>query len=420
MLVLPVSRKEKLRRTGALVAGILLVIGPVTARNYLVSGDFVLISSNGGLNFYLGNNPLAAGIYYNVDRIDLATDPDGRRFLEAESGRVLTHSEASSLWMDKAQSFILEEPGSAIGLMAKKLLLFFHHKEISQVGYNYVFVREQALPLLGLLPGFFVVCPLAVLGCIRGWQRRRDLFLLYGFLAAEVASIVLFFMTDRFRLSAIPFMVLFAGFALVGIMEVVRERKWKELRIPAVTIASVCAAMTVLNVDVPDEFSLEWEQIGLMQLNAKDPRSALQAFQESGKYKDSYHLRNNIGNAYAAMGQTDAALEQFIAGERMNATQPVSAFSIGTAHASRQNWLPALEAFDRAIAINPRFAPAHLNKGLVLYHMQRFEEALTELKTYAALESDRSKLASVFGDIRNLERLVEQQRLAQTAPKGKK
>jgi tetratricopeptide (TPR) repeat protein len=180
--------------------------------------------------------------------------------------------------------------------------------------------------------------------------------------------------------------------------------------------------MTIANIEIPDEFSMEWEQIGLMHLSSRNPAAALQAFQESGKYKDSYHLRNNIGNAYAAMGQIDAALEQFRTGERMNAAQPVSPFSIGTAHASRQEWQPALNAFDRAISINPRFAPAHLNKGLVLFHMQQFEAALNELRIYTTLETDPSKLGSVIGDIRNLERLVEQQRAAksQVTPQGKR
>ena len=39
-----------------LLLGASLVIAPVTLRNYLIGDDLVLISSNGGINFYLGNN----------------------------------------------------------------------------------------------------------------------------------------------------------------------------------------------------------------------------------------------------------------------------------------------------------------------------------------------------------------------------
>ena len=37
--------------------GCTLAIAPVTLRNGLVSGDWVLISRDAGLNFYIGNNP---------------------------------------------------------------------------------------------------------------------------------------------------------------------------------------------------------------------------------------------------------------------------------------------------------------------------------------------------------------------------
>jgi len=410
MFLQDAGRNEKFRRLGILALGVFLIIAPVTIRNYLVSGDFILITSNGGLNFYLGNNPEAVGIYYNVDQLDLANDPDGRVFLETQAGKAISPAEASSIWISKATSFVLHQPLSFVSLLGKKLLLFFHHKEISQLGYNYVFVGEYAVPLIRFLPSFILVGPLGILGCLLAWRKWRSHFLLYGFLAVEILGVVLFFMTDRFRLSAVPFLMLFAGFALVEVIKQVRTREWSDLKLAAVVLIAVCLVMTVFNVEIPDEFSLEWEQVGLMHLFAKDHRAALEAFQESGKYKNSFHLHNNIGNVYAALGQMDVALTQFRIGEELNPAQPVSAFGMGTVHASKQDWAAALEALDRSIRINPRFAPAHLNKGLVLYYLQRFDESLAEMRSYTELEPDKSKLASVYGDIRNLERLVGQQR----------
>ncbi len=410
MILGDTDRSGKFRRLAVFTMGMFLIIAPVTIRNYLVSGDFILITSNGGLNFYLGNNPEAVGIYYNVDRLDLANDPDGRVFLETQEGRPVSAAEASSIWLSKAMSFVADQPISFISLLGKKLLLFFHHKEISQLGYNYVFVGQYALPLIKFLPSFIIIGPFGILGCMLAWRKWRSHFLLYGFLAVEIIGVLLFFMTDRFRLSAVPFLMLFAGFAVVEVVDQIRRRDWHTFRLAVAVVVIVCLVMTVLNIRIEDEFSLEWEQVGLMHLFAKNHRAALEAFQESGKYKDSFHLHNNIGNVHAAIGEMDLALNQFRMGEALNPDQPVSAFGMGTVLASRRNWDAALEAFDRSIRINPRFAPAHLNKGLVLYYMQRFEEALVEMRAYAELEPDKSKLASVYGDIRNLERLVEQRR----------
>ena len=41
--------------------GCLLPIVPVTIRNQVVGDDLVLISSQAGVNFYIGNNPLSDG-----------------------------------------------------------------------------------------------------------------------------------------------------------------------------------------------------------------------------------------------------------------------------------------------------------------------------------------------------------------------
>jgi len=54
-------QKEQLRKSiqRLLTFGIFtfLMILPWTVRNYFSSGEFILISSNGGINFYIGNNP---------------------------------------------------------------------------------------------------------------------------------------------------------------------------------------------------------------------------------------------------------------------------------------------------------------------------------------------------------------------------
>src|SRR5207248_8868595 len=41
----------------------------VTVRNYIVSRQFVMIASHGGLNFYIGNNADADGTYHHVEGV---------------------------------------------------------------------------------------------------------------------------------------------------------------------------------------------------------------------------------------------------------------------------------------------------------------------------------------------------------------
>ena len=48
-----------LRQLLAALVGFACVVGPVTWRNAAVGGEFVLVSANGGVNFYIGNNVAA-------------------------------------------------------------------------------------------------------------------------------------------------------------------------------------------------------------------------------------------------------------------------------------------------------------------------------------------------------------------------
>jgi 4-amino-4-deoxy-L-arabinose transferase-like glycosyltransferase len=395
---------------GVVVAGaIVALILPVTIRNYLVSNEFILITSNGGLNFYLGNNSQAVGRYYNVDRLDLANDPDGRVYLETSINRNLRQSEVSSIWFSKAMEFILHEPGDFLALLVRKMRLFFHHKEISQLGYNYAFVSQTSTPVLGFMPGFLVAGPLGILGAVLAFRKWRTSFLLHSLLLAQVLSVVLFFVTDRFRLSAMPFFLLFAGSALVFIIEQVRPWNLRALIGPGVVLVVSALAMTTLAEDIPDEFSLEWEQVGTLYFNTGNHDYALKAYRNAAAYRDSYHLHNSIGNVLLATGRIDEAMEQFRQGHALHPGQPASTFNLGTAYVRRQDWVSALMEFDKALAINPRFPPAHLNKGLTLYYLQRFPEALESLRRYTELEPDKSKLGSVYGDIRNLEQILKQE-----------
>jgi len=54
--------KRRLSHAACFWAGCALPILPVTSRNYLRGGDRVLIASQGGVNFYIGNNPRSDGM----------------------------------------------------------------------------------------------------------------------------------------------------------------------------------------------------------------------------------------------------------------------------------------------------------------------------------------------------------------------
>lgn len=92
-----------------LLLGAALAVGPWTARNYAVFGQFKLISTNGGDVLYRANNPLANGGYTSRGEIDLSS-----------MGELEREGESKAL----AVKWIFEHPAAFIRLGFEKELLF--------------------------------------------------------------------------------------------------------------------------------------------------------------------------------------------------------------------------------------------------------------------------------------------------------
>ena len=202
----------------ALAVGVALVVLPVTIRNYAVGGDVVLISSTGGLAFYMGNNPesigiynipIAAGIPNNVTMHDAA-----HTIAERAAGKKLLPSEGSSYWFDRGVEYLKGSPGEAAALYWKKFYLFWNDLEFTII-YKYDFYRDYSFLLANPLLTFG---PLAAFGAIgafwmlaSGTREEKTLTLL---IIAYTLSVILFFVTSRLRLPVALMLFITSGFAL--------------------------------------------------------------------------------------------------------------------------------------------------------------------------------------------------------------
>ncbi len=228
---------QRLRRPVLLAVGVAIVIAPVTIRNYVVTGDFILISSQGGVNLYLGNNEYATGLSMLMPEVDMTDESlTWRQFIpltkaaaEKEVGHELSAAEQSSFWTRKALRFMTNNPGKFLGLLWKKtvyLLNGFENSDNSDIYYE----RHKSVLyslLLWKKPLFFpfgVLLPLTVLGI---YLRRREfskLLPIYLYLIGYIPTIILFLVTARHRLPLVPFMILLAA---AGAVTLVKE--WKKL-----------------------------------------------------------------------------------------------------------------------------------------------------------------------------------------------
>lgn len=97
-------------------------------------------------------------------------------------------------------------------------------------------------------------------------------------------------------------------------------------------------------------------------------------------------VRVALGCALAARGRDDEALPIFRALADVNDAD--GWYNLGTILARRGASTDAVDAFRKALAVNPSIAPARHNLGLALARAGRIEEAIVELRDAVRLEPD--------------------------------
>ena len=130
----------------ALVAGVAIPIAPVTAGNWERSHEIVLVSSNGGLNFFLGNNADydATLAIRPGHRWETLMDEPARAGNPGARGRVprLLHVEGARLLSRRSA-------GRRGALLARKLHLYFDGAELPRD--TDIYAAREGSPLLSAL-----------------------------------------------------------------------------------------------------------------------------------------------------------------------------------------------------------------------------------------------------------------------------
>ena len=87
-----------------------------------------------------------------------------------------------------------------------------------------------------------------------------------------------------------------------------------------------------------------------------------------------------IGEALGNVGETDAAISHLEQATRLQPTSPQAWHNLGYAYAQAALNESAEDAYRRAIALRPDFAPNHYNLGLLLEAAGRTDDARAALQ----------------------------------------
>ncbi|MCP4547937.1 MAG: hypothetical protein GY835_15850 [bacterium] len=293
-----------------LVLGVVLAIAPFTLRNRIVGGDWVLISSNGGINFFIGNNPNASGGFWVPSSMQQDLENSSRLFPEKVYEREMKPSEASRFWAERAFHYYRTQPGDAARKNLRKLGLLLGSYEIPN-HYSIYFFKANYSPLLRVpLVWYSMVLPFAMLGLVFGMRRKGAVRVAGWSLIVAAASVVLFFVTSRYRLPMLIWMLPFAGAGIMILLRILQRRRWRLLPLPAIIIV---ASLVILNLPLVahKDFHDDWITLGTYWAGQENWEKSAQYNSQALREKNmnSAVAWQNLGYAYFRLSRDENDLD---------------------------------------------------------------------------------------------------------------
>ena len=210
-----------------LTIGTVLPIAPLTAHN-ISTGDTSLVSTQGGVNFWIGNNPESDGhtaIVPGTRSNWWGGYQDSITQAEANEGRALTPGEVSSHYAGRAFEYIRSDFGGWLGLMGTKLRIFWSNHEFGN-NQPIAFYAKRFNPWSSYLPVRYAdLLALALLGLVLSWRHGARIVPAAGFVLVYSLGVIAFFVCARFRMPILPVLMVFASHGIVWLVEQVRASR---------------------------------------------------------------------------------------------------------------------------------------------------------------------------------------------------
>ena len=323
------------------------------------------MSSHGGLNFYIGNNPDADGTYHAPPGVTPSIEGqirDTRRVAEAAAGRPLTDAEVSDHFYRQAWRWIRDRPGDAIALFVRKAALTFHSSDIP-LNYSYAYwSRDEPTLLRALLVGPWLLVPCGIAGFVVPRAADRRAFLSWAaFIPAYALSLAVFFVVSRYRLPLLVALCVTSGGAVSWAVGALAERRTAGAR--RVAAAAALAAVVAFWPFAIDEGLANERTERLVHLIVEGrPDEARALFDRTVPiHRDPGMLNFRVGRAWLDAGRPDLAVGHF----------------------------------EKSLAAAPGQGEVHLVLGQALLRLQRPADAVGHL--------ERARAADVFADVAGLE-----------------
>ena len=385
------SRRAAGGQLACLCLGFILAAGPVSLLFKQATGRLGILPLSGGLNAYIGNNAdrcSTLNIRPATPQWDDLIEPSAAAGCE-------TDDDQSRWYYRQVREFAADHPVEFVGGLGEKTMQFFSSREIPRNEDVYAF-RESSglLSLLVWKAGNFgfpsgLLVPLAVTGALLSFRRAPAPLIL--FVVLYPLAVISVFVSSRYRVPALPLLLVLAAAAAVGIVDRLRVRRWGS------AVGGVCLAAGIAVVSsVPGPFCEEGVNYaaelrvwgGDAAMAAGDRTRARGEYEEAlrldgGAYLPRArlaHLLAQTGDYEGSLGHWDSLLERD--------PHPRTYVQRGDAHLGRRDSEAGLRDYNRAIELRPDLAEAYCRRGLVYREQGRLEEARRDWERALAIHKE--------------------------------
>ncbi len=400
-----------------IASGFLLIAVPVGILSYRALGRATILPTSGGINLFIGNNP-------NYEKTITIRPGLGWRELTALPARegIVDDPGMQRFFLNKTKEYITRQPVSFLRGLVYKTAQFFSSREIPRNTDIYLFRKwSRCLGFSVWKIGRFgfpfgLLLPAALLGLILCWRRIPGPVLLS--LLLYPVSMILVFVTSRYRAPLVPLLAILAAGGAKAVWNVAKERRWKTLAAAVGIVLAVSVAGSAIGPFPEERIDYEAElYYGLGSTfdawgRNEEAKSAYERALELRKdyteahynlanilksegeleeaiehYRlavqseaDSVEVRNNFGAALKAAGRVDEAIEQWEKALEIAPSDPLAHYNLALALAEQGKDDRSREHAREALRQRPDWAEVHVALGMVLLQRGQIYEAIGRFK----------------------------------------
>lgn len=360
-------------------------ISIVLIHNMTRTEPALTIATQGGINFYIGNNVEADGVSavmpgklgFNWQYDDI------KHAAETSEKRKLSPSQVSEYYYRSAWKDISSQPWRWSKLLARKLYLILSGSDISN-NRNLIAFRSQFLALKILPIGMSLLAPFGLIGMVITIKESPLMQGMAAFVILYSLTFVFFFVNSRFRLPILP---LLATFSAVTISELYYFITTRNVKKTLSVVLSVAVLAGILNCNLYrlnfDNRQQEFFSRGNLLLQTGDFQGAKDCYFRSLALGTPLKQVNlNIGIANLQQKQYDSARCYFLLEDSLFDGSAEALNDMAYLCRQQKQLSSAISYARRALTIKPYLEEARLNLWHALRDSGFPDSAYTEIAQY--------------------------------------